>query len=278
VSGSVQKDNGFASAGNEKETSIKEETSSSSPLSVAPLPVAKVVDDEDVEEITMQWVRRVVVGLNLCPFAERPLQTQKLACRVLRGSDDDLTAKHVLFEAHRRVDVPGTSLMVCPECHPDDFLQYLDLLHAIEEAIAEAGLEGAIQVAPFHPLFRFEGSKVDDPGDWTNRSPFPMFHILREGEVTQAAQRALDGDAGKVWMRNVDLLEELHEELGPETFESVMKGAEEMKPDVQEVVRDSLGRFPVELGGGRAARSSSDKASTPVSHVGAVSPKQMTNE
>ena len=74
-------------------------------------------------------------------------------------------------------------------------------------------LVGVLQVAPFHPLFQFEGSDVDSPDNWTNRAPYPLFHVLREDEVERAAD-SLEGDASRVWKRNVGLLDALQEALG----------------------------------------------------------------
>jgi hypothetical protein len=83
----------------------------------------------------------------------------------------------------------------------------MSLVQYIEEDVMEnLNLHGIVQLAPFHPQFVFEGSAPDGIDNYTNRSPYPMFHILREDEVSRAVDK-LDGDAGKVWRRNIDLLE-----------------------------------------------------------------------
>jgi hypothetical protein len=92
----------------------------------------------------------------------------------------------------------------------------MSLVQYIEEDVMEnLNLHGIVQLAPFHPQFVFEGSGTDDIDNYTNRSPYPMFHILREDEVSRAVDK-LDGDAGKVWRRNIDLLETMVDRFGKE--------------------------------------------------------------
>jgi hypothetical protein len=176
-----------------------------------------------IERQTMMWVRRVVVGLNLCPFAKKPMLENKLSIHVV--VDMDRLLPTCLAEMARLSETSGTSLIVCPDCYPDDFEAYLQVLHEIEDLIVSENLTGKVQVAPFHPLFQFEGSMPSDADNYTNRSPFPTFHIIREVEVT-AAVDMLDGDASIVWSRNVDLLQTLQSELGDDDFRTVLQGTE----------------------------------------------------
>ena len=179
---------------------------------------------QTLSDRTLRWVRHVVVGLNLCPFAEKPMREKKLSIKIVHDEDQILPVS--LEEMMRLAESSGTALIVCPECHSDDFVSFLVVEHQVQELIARNNLEGIIQVAPFHPLFRFEGSKESDPDNYTNRSPYPTFHILREEEVTNAVDK-LDGDAATVWMRNVDLLQSLQTGLGDKDFQMVMQPAED---------------------------------------------------
>merc|ERR1712238_479258 len=79
------------------------------------------------------------------------------------------------------------------------------------------------QIAPFHPMFEFSGSTSRGIDNLTNRSPYPMFHILREVEVSSAVDK-LGGDSGKVWQRNISLLNKFKDELGREKTERIMRG------------------------------------------------------
>lgn len=170
----------------------------------------------------MQWLNEVVIGMNLCPFADLPMRKKQIQVNVLRGSKVESILQHIRKELIHRVDTPGTTLIVCPELYPDDFHSYLDVLDLVQQILEnEPQLDGHVQVAPFHPLFQFQGSDWDDSDNWTNRSPYPIFHILREEEVTRAVDK-IGGDAGLVWKRNVELLETMERELGLEALEQVM--------------------------------------------------------
>lgn len=179
-----------------------------------------------IESRSMEWIRRVVIGYNLCPFAERPLRENKLKISVVRGSDDEHVAAGVVYELIARSDEsqPGTTVVVAPEYYPDDFEKYMSLVHFIEDDVMEEHeLHGLVQIAPFHPRFVFDGSGSDGIDNCTNRSPYPMFHILREDEVSGAVDK-LGGDASRVWSRNVRLLELMKERLGRDGAERAMRG------------------------------------------------------
>lgn len=188
---------------------------------------------------TLAWVRNVVVGLNLCPFAEKPLLQQRLHVVTVDGVslDDKSNNKNnsenehreaivqmVATEGERLVHSPGTTLVVCPDCFPTDFESFMDVVQSVETMMAkEKGWEGILQVAPFHPRFQFAGSThYTDPDNRTNQSPYPMIHILRETEVTQAVEQLPEQDAAVVWSRNVDLLETLATELHPNDFDTLL--------------------------------------------------------
>jgi hypothetical protein len=203
-------------------------------------------DDAVVKEETLNWLRRVVIGLNLCPFAERPLRQDAVHIDIVRGNDDEEILSKVFDQLLVRTTQPGTTLVVCPECYPTEFESYLDVLELIETGIIkdDATFEGVVQVAPFHPLFQFEGSEPDSIDNWTNRSPYPLFHILREDEVSAAVDR-LDGDAGKVWKRNADLIQALEQALDSEGFQEVMRG--EPSASKQTRIRDILKSHRIDM-------------------------------
>ncbi|KAL7478269.1 hypothetical protein ACHAW6_004046 [Cyclotella cf. meneghiniana] len=181
--------------------------------------------DDTIESQTLEWIRKVVIGYNLCPFAEKPLRENKLKLSVVRGNDDEIIASTVLYEMIAQTERPGTTLVIAPEYYPRDFEQYMTLVQYLEEDVMEEhdDLRGVVQIAPFHPLFCFEGSGQSGIDNYTNRSPYPMFHVLRENEVSTAVDK-LGGDASKVWERNVRLLENMEMKLGREAVEKAMKG------------------------------------------------------
>jgi hypothetical protein len=174
--------------------------------------------DELVESRTLAWVRNVVIGYGLCPFAERPLREGKLRLVTVRGDDDLEVSSTVLYELISRSSSEnvGTTLVIAPEYHPNNFVPYMSLVQYIEDDLMERyELHGIVQLAPFHPRFVFDGNDDTDIDNHTNRGPYPIFHVLREDEVSVAVDK-LGGDAGRVWRRNVDLLRGMEERHGGE--------------------------------------------------------------
>jgi len=192
---------------------------------------------ETIEKETLSWVKRVVIGWNLCPFADFPLKNNLLSIKVVRGDDDAAVLAAITAELFSRADSPGTTLVVAPECHPNDFISYLDVVADAEELL-ESDDTMDLQIAPFHPLFEFADSK--GISTYTNRSPYPMFHLLREVEVAKAVDK-LNGDASIVWQRNIDLLEDLEKTLddGEKGVVALVTGnrTEEQETVLQQVLK-----------------------------------------
>ena len=182
------------------------------------------IEDHPIIHNTMDWIQGIVIGLNFCPFAEKPLLQGKMNIVVIRGLDERNIMAQVLAECFTRQTSSGTSLMVCPDLYPNDFTSFLGVYNILQDGIlVDNELTDDIQIAPFHPKFVFDGSGPNGVDNYTNRSPYPIFHILREVEVSHAVD-ALQGDASKVWQRNVDFLQTLEEELdyNRERIEQVM--------------------------------------------------------
>jgi hypothetical protein len=144
---------------------------------------------EQVISSTRYWLQQVVVGLQLCPFASQPLRQDSIRYQVCEHSDDNAIYAALLDEI---IAFPGlpvqqaeTALFIVPQ-GLRRFDDYLDLLHAAEAGIDASGLSGTLQLASFHPDYRFAGSSADDAANYSNRSPYPMFHLLRESLMEQA--------------------------------------------------------------------------------------------
>ena len=146
---------------------------------------------------SLAWVEDVVVGLDLCPFAAdvvRAGRVRAVACEavapehVLAALDDELA--HLLRTPVADLE---TTLVVLTRALRD-FDTFNAFLDVAEELLRERGCEGVVQVASFHPGYRFAGEPEDDPANWTNRSPFPMLHLLREESVARAIE-AFGGEA-----------------------------------------------------------------------------------
>ncbi len=168
------------------------------------------IDPDSHITATRNWIESVVIGLQLCPFAAVPFRKDRIRYVVSHAD----TAADLLDELGRELahvfradpaDVE-TSLLIHPGCL-HEFEAYWDFLAIAEELIREMDLEGEIQVAGFHPEFRFEGESEDDAANYTNRSPFPMIHLLREESVSEAVDHYPDPDG--IPERNIRLLREM---------------------------------------------------------------------
>ncbi|MCI0682711.1 MAG: DUF1415 domain-containing protein [Gemmataceae bacterium] len=131
----------------------------------------------------------MVIGLNLCPFARRVFEGDKIRYVVSAAEDDkglleDL-ARELQFLAAPIAGIE-TTLLIHPRAFTD-FLDYNDFLDPADRLLAELGLEGVIQIAGFHPRYQFADTEADAAENYTNRSPYPMLHLLREDSVSAAA-------------------------------------------------------------------------------------------
>ncbi|KAL7555174.1 hypothetical protein ACHAWF_018830 [Thalassiosira exigua] len=118
----------------------------------------------------------------------------------------------------------GTTVVVASDYYPKDFERYMSLVQFMEESpMEDLDLHGKVQIAPYHPHFEFEGSGKEEVENYTNRSPYPMFHILREDEVGKAVAK-LGGDASKVWNGNIRLFELMQERWGASGIKEARRG------------------------------------------------------
>lgn len=163
-----------------------------------------------VKAQTLHWLEQAVIGLNLCPFAKAVYKRGQLrlvvsAAKHLDGFLDELDAELALLQ-HTPASEVDTTLLVHPGLFPD-FLEFNDFLNIVDDIVLEHGLEGVIQVAPFHPEFLFGGEDEADMSHYTNRAPFPMLHLLREDSLSAAIDA--HGDTEAIPERNKAVLREL---------------------------------------------------------------------
>ena len=170
-------------------------------------------DDQTIIQHTQQWLEKAVIGLNLCPFAKAPYHKGQVRITVsharhLDGFLEDLDSELQLLAATPEEEIE-TTLLVQPDLF-GDFLTFNDMLDLADAAIAEHDLEGVVQIAPFHPDFQFEGSAENDISNYTNRSPYPTLHLIRESSIAKAAQAFPDAES--IFGRNIALLESMGHE------------------------------------------------------------------
>ncbi len=147
---------------------------------------------------TRAWVERAVVGLNLCPFAKAPLVKGQIHFSVCETDDPrvllDVLCAEMAALARSDPLERETTLLIHPNVL-EDFDAFNDFLDAADAALEDLGLDGVLQVASFHPHYRFTGSAADDLGNATNRAPYPTLHLLREASVERAVAAFPEAEA-----------------------------------------------------------------------------------
>lgn len=167
-------------------------------------------ETDEIIAATRRWLERSVIGLNLCPFAESVYRGDRVrfcisAQRSAQGLVADLRRELAALHAADPQRCETTLLI-----HPwvlADFAEYNEFLDVCDAAIVELDLEGELQVASFHPQYQFEGTQADDIENYTNRSPYPMLHLLREASIERAMAAVPDTD--EIYRRNIRTLREL---------------------------------------------------------------------
>ena len=157
-----------------------------------------VIETAAIIAETRRWLELAVIGLDLCPFAQSVYRGNRVRMRVSEECSADGLLRQFREEAIQLQNADPrqceTSLVIHPRVLTD-FLEYNDFLAVCDAAVADLGLEGEVQVASFHPQYQFAGTQPDDIENYTNRSPYPMLHLLREDSVERAVAAAGDTDA-----------------------------------------------------------------------------------
>jgi hypothetical protein len=159
---------------------------------------------------TQRWIERAVIGLNLCPFARAPFVQQRIRFRVSHARDTDALVIDLRDELQT---LQSTDAQICETTlliHPfvlTDFLDYNDFLDIADGILRSMKMQGELQIASFHPDYRFADTDADAVENCSNRSPYPILHLLREASVTHAAASMADTD--NIYRRNIATLRAL---------------------------------------------------------------------
>lgn len=168
------------------------------------------MSEEEVLVQTRHWLEKAVIGLNLCPFAKAVYVKNQVRLVVSRARHADDLLEELDRELDLLVATPADEIDTTLLIHAtlfDDFLDFNDFLEVAEGVVDEHGLEGVIQLASFHPQFQFDGTEPDDIGNYTNRAPFAMLHLLREASVDKAVEAFPEADA--IFEENIRTLDKL---------------------------------------------------------------------
>nr|WP_315490434.1 DUF1415 domain-containing protein [uncultured Rhodoferax sp.] len=164
-------------------------------------------NDAVVVADTERWLRRAVIGLNLCPFAKAVDVKGQIHYAVSRSMGfkdllDDLDKELKDLAALAAVD-RDTTLFIAPDGLAD-FLEFNDFLTQANRLLVKKGYEGVFQIASLHPLYEFADAEPDDMANYTNRAPYPTLHILREESIDRAVKAFPHAEA--IFQANIDTM------------------------------------------------------------------------
>ena len=167
-------------------------------------------DGTDFIAETRTWLEQIVIGLNLCPFAKAVYVKDQVRFVLSDATTPEALVEELAEELVLLRDTPAEQLDTTLIVHPyvlTEFLDYNDFLDNADAAIEALDLQGILQVASFHPDYQFAGVAADDVSNYTNRSPYPTLHLLREDSVERAVAAFPDPDV--IVERNIQTLDKL---------------------------------------------------------------------
>lgn len=166
--------------------------------------------DESIIAATQTWVERAVIGLNLCPFAKAVHVKKQIRYVVSSATTPDVLLEELIRELEKLAETSAEKIETTLLIHPHvltDFLDYNDFLDVVDETLVELDLADELQVASMHPQYQFADTQPDDIDNYTNRSPYPTLHLLRENSVDQAV--AAFPEADKIFDKNIETMRKL---------------------------------------------------------------------
>lgn len=167
----------------------------------------------EVVASTQVWLERAVIGLNLCPFAKAVHVKKQIRYAVTAAQ----TADELLAELEHELQLLAgtdpklldTTLLIHPQAMVD-FIDFHFFLAEADALIRKLGFDGVFQIASLHPQYEFAGSEPDEIENFTNRSPYPTLHLLREASIDRAV--AAFPDAADIFEKNIETLNRLGHE------------------------------------------------------------------
>lgn len=163
--------------------------------------------------MTRTWVKKAVIGLNLCPFAKAVHVKGQIRYAVSLAQTPEALLEALIRELELLAQSDPEKIDITLLIHPHaltDFLDFNDFLDVADAVLEDLELDGIIQVASFHPRYQFAGTAPDDIDNFTNRSPYPTLHLLREASIERAVETF--SDTATIFEKNIETLRR----LGPE--------------------------------------------------------------
>jgi len=167
--------------------------------------------EQEIVDSVICWFEKVVLGLNLCPFAAKPYRQGSIRFEISLASNDETCLTDLLVNLNLLDEQPDidTLVLIIPH-HFNLFSHYNQFLDLTDALLKQQGWTGVYQVASFHPDYVFADCDEDDRANWTNRSPYPLLHLIRESSINKAVDSHPDINA--IPQRNVELLRSLSDE------------------------------------------------------------------
>ena len=168
----------------------------------------KNINDDTVITATRNWVEQIIIGLEFCPFAKREFLNNRVCFQVSCAQNLEDCLHTLIYECQRLDNNPDieTTLLIFPDGMQifDDFLDLTELANAL---LTDSGYEGIYQLAHFHPDYCFEGSDDSDPANYTNRSPWPTLHLIREASLEKVLEHYPEPE--KIPEKNIERAREM---------------------------------------------------------------------
>jgi uncharacterized protein len=172
-----------------------------------------ISEAETVTAATQRWLEKAVIGLNLCPFAKAVHVKNQIRYVVSAATTPEALLEDLVNELRTLQDAEPEKIDTTLLIHPHvltDFFDFNDFLDTVELAVAEPEFNDEFQVASFHPQYQFAGTAPDDIENYTNRSPYPTLHLLREASVDRAVDAFPDAD--QIVDNNIETMKKLGHE------------------------------------------------------------------
>lgn len=182
-------------------------------------------DKDAVIAATKNWLEQAVIGLNLCPFAKAPYVKGQVRFVVSEATTPEDLLQDLVRELEVLAEANPEKIETTLLIHPavlQDFLDYNDFLEVVDETVEELDLSGILQVASFHPQFQFADTGTDDISNYTNRSPFPTLHLLREESIDRAVEAF--PEAEMIYEKNIETMIDLGQQGWKKMFPPEKKG------------------------------------------------------
>lgn len=152
------------------------------------MPTTMTPEDQNIHAQVNQWLEDVVIGLNLCPFAAKPNRNKQIKIAISHATEEQALLEDILAWLMEldstEADVLETTIVTVPDML-QDFFDYNLFIDWVEALIKQQGWDGIFQVATFHPDYCFGGTEPEDAENLTNRSPYPLFHLIREESMAR---------------------------------------------------------------------------------------------